>query len=66
MSVPFCSGAHEPVLIMRNDLLIYHIDRSSIKKALEIRDRDIQNPLSGSLRRPGNMGSDDGVTGIIP
>ena len=50
---------------MRNDLLIYHIDRSSIKKALEIRDRDIQNPLSGSLRRPGNMGSDDGVTGFF-
>ena len=45
----------------KKNLFVNSVNRITIQKSLDIINRNIHDPLSGSLRSPGDMRSDDAV-----
>ena len=60
-SRPFLTHHTYEIETPKKNLFVNSVNRITIQKRLDIINRNIHDPLSGSLRSPGDMRSDDAV-----
>ncbi len=60
-SRPFLTHHTWEIETPKKNLFVNSVNRITIQKSLDIINRNIHDPLSGSLRSPGDMRSDDAV-----
>lgn len=60
-SRPFLTHHTWEIETPKKNLFVNSVNRITIQKSLDIINRNIPDPLSGSLRSPGDMRSDDAV-----
>lgn len=60
-SRPFLTHHTWEIETPKKNLFVNSVNRITIQKSLDIINRNIHDPLSGSLRSPGDMRSDDAI-----